>query len=92
MNIVSVIWVGVFCWVLRQHAGGDQFVNPFFLSFFCWKFHGHHSVVPPATFYEPACQVTSVEAVEDEELIDLNQKEANALEDRLKSAGIPWEP
>jgi hypothetical protein len=31
-----------------------------------------------------------VEAVEDDELIDMNQKEANELEARLARAGIPY--
>lgn len=39
-----------------------------------------------------SCQVTAVDAVEDEELKGINEKEANALEERLKSAGIPFDP
>lgn len=38
------------------------------------------------------CQVTAVNAVEDEELKAVNNKEVNELEDRLKAAGVPFEP
>ncbi|CAM9114619.1 unnamed protein product [Ascophyllum nodosum] len=37
-------------------------------------------------------EVTAVNAVEDEELKALNEKEASELEDRLKAAGVPFEP
>lgn len=37
-------------------------------------------------------QVMAVNAVEDEELKEVNQKEVNELEDRLKAAGVPFEP
>ncbi len=37
-------------------------------------------------------QVTAVNAVEDEELKQVNEKEANELENRLKAAGVPFEP
>ncbi|CAM9354611.1 unnamed protein product [Ectocarpus sp. 6 AP-2014] len=37
-------------------------------------------------------EVTAVNAVEDEELKQVNQKEVNELEDRLKAAGVPFEP
>ncbi|CAN0256661.1 unnamed protein product [Ectocarpus fasciculatus] len=37
-------------------------------------------------------EVMAVNAVEDEELKQVNQKEVNELEDRLKAAGVPFEP
>ncbi|CAM9954092.1 unnamed protein product [Ectocarpus sp. 4 AP-2014] len=37
-------------------------------------------------------EVMAVNAVEDEELKEVNQKEVNELEDRLKAAGVPFEP
>lgn len=37
-------------------------------------------------------QVTAVNAVEDEELKEVNAKEVNELENRLKAAGVPFEP
>ncbi|CAM9525224.1 unnamed protein product [Scytosiphon promiscuus] len=37
-------------------------------------------------------EVTAVNAIEDEELKEVNQKEVNELEDRLKAAGVPFEP
>lgn len=40
----------------------------------------------------PCDQVTAVNAMEDEELKEVNQKEVNELEDRLKAAGVPFEP
>lgn len=36
-------------------------------------------------------QVTAVNAVEDDELKEVNEKEVNELEDRLKAAGVPFE-
>lgn len=37
-------------------------------------------------------QVTAVNAVEDEGLKQVNEKEVNELENRLKAAGVPFEP
>lgn len=42
--------------------------------------------------FVPACtQVTAVNAVEDDELKAVNEKEADELENRLKAAGVPFE-
>ena len=37
-------------------------------------------------------QVTAVNAVEDEVLKEVNAKEVDELENRLKAAGVPFEP
>lgn len=39
-----------------------------------------------------SAQVTAVNAIEDEELKEVNAKEVNELENRLKAAGVPFEP
>ena len=43
-------------------------------------------------WYGMVGQVAAVNAVEDEELKEVNEKEANELENRLKAAGVPFEP